>query len=166
MFSSWLWYSVGVEDTTIPSVCMLQSQDLPSVPPNLPSVTGPSLLKLCPQQRPLQLHSEHGALSLSPKVGVEAKLIRQPAVVPGKDHWCWVLQVYIEELMEPLVQCMHKLCSQKSTVLLAYYERSKAAGAVFWKLLPNFFTFQKVPEASFGAGAHPDHVGLFLLRKL
>ena len=77
-----------------------------------------------------------------------------------------VVQVYIAELMQPLLECMHKLSSDGTFVILAYYERSASAAQEFWSLLPQFFNAVKIPEASFGASAQPDNVGLFQLRKL
>ena len=76
------------------------------------------------------------------------------------------MQVYIAELMQPLLECMHRLCRDDTLVILAYYKRSASAAHVFWSLLPQFFTYVKIPEASFGASAQPDDVGLFRLQKL
>jgi hypothetical protein len=75
-------------------------------------------------------------------------------------------QVYIAELMEPLLECMHNLSDENTLVLLAYYERSATAGAVFWGLLPHYFTHKKIPESSYGAPPHADNMGLFELKKI
>jgi len=75
-------------------------------------------------------------------------------------------QVYIADLMEPLLECMHALANEDTLVLFAYYERSATAGAVFWGLLPVYFTHAKIPEASYGAPPHAENLGLFTLKKL
>ena len=76
------------------------------------------------------------------------------------------LQVYEAEAMSSLLRCMWQLSGPDTTVLLAYYERSKAAHRVFWDLLPLHFTATKVPEALYGASQHPAGVGLFQLGRL
>lgn len=77
-----------------------------------------------------------------------------------------ILQVYIAELMEDLLQCMHDLSSQQTLVLFAYYERSAVAGKAFWDLLPEYFCCQKIPESTYGARPHPDNLGIFELRHI
>ena len=74
--------------------------------------------------------------------------------------------MYITELMEPLLTCMHGLTSRDSLILLAYYERSATAGRAFWDLLPRYFACKKVPEAEYGVREQPDDVGVFVLRRL
>lgn len=77
-----------------------------------------------------------------------------------------VMQVYIAELMEDLLKCMHGLASEQTLILFAYYERSATAGKVFWDLLPDFFSLRKIPEQSYGAKPHPENLGLFQLTKI
>ena len=76
------------------------------------------------------------------------------------------MQVYIADLMKPLLQCMQQLSSRDTIVLLAYYERSATAARVFWDLLPAYFSCTKIPESSFGARLQSNDVGLFKLQKL
>lgn len=76
-----------------------------------------------------------------------------------------MVQVYIAELMESLLQCMFNLSTPSTLVLFAYYERSATAGRVFWDLLPSYFSYEKIPEDSYGAGAHPGNLGLFSLKR-
>lgn len=75
-------------------------------------------------------------------------------------------QVYIEELMEPLLKCMARLCSRDTLVYLAYYERSAAATKRFWSLLPRYFAYEKIDDKSYGAAEHGMDVGVFRLRLL
>ena len=77
---------------------------------------------------------------------------------------CSTAQVYAEELVPSLLQCMWHLTASSSTVLLAYYRRGAAAHELFWHLLPRHFEFSKIPEESYGAKPHPADVGLFALR--
>ena len=76
-----------------------------------------------------------------------------------------LLQVYISELMEALLECMSSLSTPSTLVLFAYYERSASAGKIFWELLPKYFSHQKIPEDSYGANPHPSNLGLFKLTK-
>ncbi len=73
------------------------------------------------------------------------------------------LQVYVPEAMQSLLECIHATSGPLSTILLAYYKRFAQAGEQFWKLLPDYFDFEKIPEATFGAKAQPDNLGLFKL---
>jgi hypothetical protein len=73
------------------------------------------------------------------------------------------LQVYVPEAMQSLLECIHTTSGPSSLILLAYYKRFAQAGETFWKLLPDYFDFEKIPEASFGAKAQPDNLGLFRL---
>ena len=75
-------------------------------------------------------------------------------------------QVYVAELAQPLLACMWQLCSPSTVVLLAYYERSAKAHAQFWELLPNFFTADRIDEATTGRGEHASSVGLFRLHQI
>ncbi|KAK9820195.1 hypothetical protein WJX72_007349 [[Myrmecia] bisecta] len=74
--------------------------------------------------------------------------------------------VYVVELMEPLLKCMAALSTPRTKVIFAYYERSAAAAREFWSLIPDYFTWQKVPDASYGAPPHADNLGIFLLTKV
>ena len=65
-------------------------------------------------------------------------------------------QVYILELVPALLDCLHRLCASHTVIYLAFYERSKVAGDLFWKMLPERFSHVKVPEESFGMGYHAD----------
>ena len=76
------------------------------------------------------------------------------------------MQVYIAELMEPLLRCMHDLSAVHTLTLFAYYERSATAGKVFWDLLPTYFAHRKIPEQSYGARPHADNLGLFELTRI
>ncbi len=73
------------------------------------------------------------------------------------------LQVYVPEAMQSLLVCIHTTSGPSSLILLAYYKRFAQAGETFWKLLPDYFDFEKIPEATFGAKAQPDNLGLFKL---
>jgi hypothetical protein len=73
------------------------------------------------------------------------------------------MQVYIADLMLPLVNCMASLVGEGSLIYLAYYERSAAAAKLFWEILPKYFTFEKVLEERYGASFHPCDVGVFQL---
>ena len=68
------------------------------------------------------------------------------------------------ELVPALLDCLHALCKPHTVVYLAFYERSKVAGDLFWKLLPERFTHTKIPESSFDMASHPKTLGLFMLR--
>eukprot|EP00884_Botryococcus_braunii_P001696 jgi/Botrbrau1/11527/Bobra.0393s0006.1 len=72
--------------------------------------------------------------------------------------------VYIADLMEPLLKCMAALCTPDTLVYLAYYERSAAATKEFWRLLPLYFSWEKIDEKGYGASEHGQDVGLFRLR--
>lgn len=74
------------------------------------------------------------------------------------------MQVYVLELVPALLDCLYALCKPHTVVYLAFYERSKVAGDLFWKLLPERFTHVKIPEESFGMAPHADNLGLFKLR--
>ena len=65
--------------------------------------------------------------------------------------------------MQSLLACIHATSGPSSLILLAYYKRFAQAGEQFWKLLPDYFEFKKIPETSFGAKAQPDNLGLFKL---
>lgn len=77
-----------------------------------------------------------------------------------------LFQVYIVELMAPLLQCMYSLSTTDTLVLLAYYERSRSASEAFWTLLPQFFRYEKIPEETFDMVPQPAEVGIFKLQKL
>ena len=74
------------------------------------------------------------------------------------------VQVYILELVPALLDCLHALCHPHSIIYLAFYERSQVAGDLFWHLLPERFTAQKIPEESFGMKQQAENLGLFVLR--
>ena len=78
-------------------------------------------------------------------------------------HW---LQVYAEELVPSLVECMWHLTCSHSTILLAYYRRGTAAHELFWQVLPRYFSASKIREELYGAKPHPDNAGLFNLQRL
>ena len=73
------------------------------------------------------------------------------------------LQVYEPDAMQSLLECIHAVSGPSSTILLAYYKRFAQAGERFWRLLPQYFEFEKIPETIFGAKAQPDNLGLFRL---
>ena len=76
---------------------------------------------------------------------------------------CVYLQVYLPEAMQSLLECIHAVSGPSSTILLAYYKRFAPADEQFWKLIPRYFEFEKIPEATFGAKAQPDNLGIFRL---
>ncbi|DBA97407.1 hypothetical protein WJX77_010391 [Trebouxia sp. C0004] len=71
--------------------------------------------------------------------------------------------VYVPEAMQSLLECIHATSGPSSLILLAYYKRFAQAGEQFWKLLPDYFDFEKILEATFGAKAQPENLGLFKL---
>lgn len=79
---------------------------------------------------------------------------------------CIMAQVYVAELAEPLLNSMWSLSDAASIILFAYYERSKAAHARFWDLLPSYFNVEKIPESSYGQNEHAAGIGLFRLHRL
>ena len=76
------------------------------------------------------------------------------------------VQVHILELASVLLECLLALCHPHSIISLAFYERSKVAGDLFWQLLPERFTAPKMPEESFGMEQQADNLGLFELRSM
>lgn len=72
-------------------------------------------------------------------------------------------QVYVPEAMQPLLECIRRVSTPASTILLAKYKRFAPASEQFWKLLPDYFDFTKVPEADFGAKPQEDCIGVFKL---
>ena len=75
------------------------------------------------------------------------------------------VQVYAEELVPSLLECMWHLTASHSMILLAYYQRGAAAHQKFWQFLPHFFAYSKILEESYGANPHPRDVGLFTLTR-
>ena len=75
------------------------------------------------------------------------------------------MQVYVPEAMQSLLDCIHAVSSPSSTILLAYYKRFAEAGEQFWKLLPEYFDFEKIPERTFGAKPQPETLGIFSLKR-
>ena len=71
--------------------------------------------------------------------------------------------MYEEKEVPYLLECMWRVSSLHTMVLLAYYRRSESAHRAFWEQLPRFFSASKIPEASYGAGPHPAEAGLFRL---
>jgi hypothetical protein len=49
-------------------------------------------------------------------------------------------QVYIADVMLPLVKFMASLVDEQSMIYLAYYERAAVAAKQFWEILPKYFT--------------------------
>ena len=73
------------------------------------------------------------------------------------------VQVYAPEAMEPLLKCIQAVSSPSSTIVFAKYKRFAPATKVFWELLPEYFEFEKIPEADYGSPAQEDVIGLFRL---
>lgn len=74
------------------------------------------------------------------------------------------MQLYAEELVDPLLETLLRFSTPQSLVAIAIYVRSERTSARFWERLPHFFPkHAKVPEESFGSPAQPDSIGIFVL---
>ena len=62
-----------------------------------------------------------------------------------------------------MLECIRSVSTPTSTIFLAKYKRFAPASEQFWKLLPDYFKCEKVPESAFGAKAQEDCIGIFKL---
>lgn len=74
------------------------------------------------------------------------------------------LQVYAPEAMETLLKCIQAVSTPSSTIIFAKYKRFAPATKRFWELLPLYFDWEKIPEASYGSPHQEGAIGLFRLR--
>lgn len=78
----------------------------------------------------------------------------------------FAVQLYAEELVEPLLATLQRFSTQQSLVAIAIYNRSDRTSAYFWERLPDYFSsYKKVPEESFASPAQPDNIGIFILHR-
>ena len=59
------------------------------------------------------------------------------------------------------MKCIQAVSSPSSIILFAKYKRFAPATQQFWKLLPQYFDVEKIPEASFGSPPQEDVIGIF-----
>lgn len=75
--------------------------------------------------------------------------------------------VYDPKYVTQLVECMLSLSNPETLVLFAFYKRAEDSSAAFWKLLPQFFDIQKIPDEAFGMqNCSNESNGMFVLKKL
>lgn len=74
--------------------------------------------------------------------------------------------VYLEEIVQPLIDTMCALCDSNTKVLLGYRMRQEEAHALFWEKLPHYFTIRQIPDDQL----HPEYsfegVSLYVLQKI
>jgi hypothetical protein len=76
------------------------------------------------------------------------------------------VQLYAEELVDPLLATLQRFSMQQSLVVIAIYNRSERTSALFWERLPHYFSSsEKVPEQRFGSPTQPDNIGVFILHR-
>ncbi len=76
-----------------------------------------------------------------------------------------MLQLYAEELVDPLLSTLRSFSTPESLVAIAIYVRSEVTSALFWERLPHYFSScEKVPEAAFDSPPQADDIGIFVLR--
>ena len=78
----------------------------------------------------------------------------------------FAVQLYAEELVEPLLATLQRFSTQQSLVAIAIYNRSDRTSAYFWARLPSYFSsYEKVPEERFASPTQPDNIGIFILHR-
>lgn len=73
--------------------------------------------------------------------------------------------VYIEETVGPLVSAMKSLVKDDGVVLLGYQVRSPEADVLFWQMVEEGFTIEKVPHKDLHPEYAYEEADVYILRK-
>ena len=73
--------------------------------------------------------------------------------------------VYLENIVEPLLSTFCALAGPSSFILLGYQIRSPEAHELFWRLCPDLFHVEKLPDEIFYLDYAFHDVAIFILRK-
>eukprot|EP00271_Cylindrocystis_brebissonii_P010215 TRINITY_DN26340_c0_g1_i1.p1 TRINITY_DN26340_c0_g1~~TRINITY_DN26340_c0_g1_i1.p1 ORF type:complete len:234 (+),score=39.00 TRINITY_DN26340_c0_g1_i1:1076-1777(+) len=103
-----------------------------------------------------------GKVKVAPLLWSNKKQIN--AVKPPYDFVVAADVVYLEEIVEPLIQTMLDVSTSDTVILLGYKERQEEAHAMFWELLPKNFVIEKVAREELDPSYSFEGVDLFILR--
>ncbi|KAL3685490.1 hypothetical protein R1sor_003512 [Riccia sorocarpa] len=73
--------------------------------------------------------------------------------------------VYVDSIVMPLINCLSDVSDAQTSILLAYQLRDPDADALFWRLLPDFFSIQKVDRSEFDPEDQNAETDIFILKK-
>jgi predicted nicotinamide N-methyase len=87
------------------------------------------------------------------------------ALKPPFDYVIAADVVYLENIVEPLLNAMSALAGPHTIILLGYQIRQAEAHELFWRLCPDFFHIQQIPHTEL----HPDYAwdenDIYILKK-
>lgn len=75
------------------------------------------------------------------------------ALKPPFDYVIAADVVYLENIVQPLLETMSALAGPKTIILLGYQIRQAEAHELFWRLCPEYFVVQQVPREEL----HPEY---------
>lgn len=87
------------------------------------------------------------------------------ALKPPFDYVIAADVVYLENIVQPLLETMSALAGPETVILLGYQIRQAEAHELFWRLCPDYFAIQKVPREELAPEYAWEENDVYVLKK-